>query len=289
VEESAFMHKTFSLCFTLSLVGCGAPAPSPRTPSDPTPAAATTLTDSGPHAAKPATSASTTLEIPDYVRSAVAAPDRSDADRALDGGRQPDKMLAFFGIRPGMQVAEIGAGGGYTSELLARVVGSSGKVYGENPKVILERFANEPWTARLAKPALQNVVRADRELDDPLPPAASELDAVLSVLIYHDTVWLGADRDKMNQAVFRALKHGGVYGIVDHSAPVGSGLTVVQTTHRIDEKTLRAEVERAGFRLAGEGDFLRNPKDTRDWNDSPKVAGERRGTSDRFVLKYVKP
>ena len=82
----------------------------------------------------------------------VAAPDRSDADRALDAGRFPAEMLAFFGIRPGMRVAELGAGGGYTTELLARAVGPTGRVYGQNSKFVLERFAEKPWSERLAKP-----------------------------------------------------------------------------------------------------------------------------------------
>lgn len=223
------------------------------------------------------------------MRAAVDAPDRSPEDRALDGGRKPDLMLAFFGIQPGMKVAELGAGDGYTTELLARVVGASGKVYGQNSPMILEKFANAPWTARLAKPALANVVRADREFDDPLPPEATNLDAVIDVLFYHDTVWIGTDREKMNRAIFNALRPGGIYGIVDHSAAPGSGLSVVQTLHRIEESTLRAEVEHAGFKLVEEASFLKNPNDARDWSDSPRVAGERRGTSDRFVLKFKKP
>src|SRR5262249_51981469 len=154
---------------------------------------------------------------------AVAATDRSEADRAMDAGRHPAEMLAFFGIAPGMRVGEISAGGGYTTELLARTVGPSGKVYAQNSKVILEKFAAKPWAARLDKPVNANVVRSDRELEDPFPPEAKELDAVLDVLFYHDSVWMKADRAKMNQAIFAALKHGGVYGIVDHSGKAGTG------------------------------------------------------------------
>jgi predicted methyltransferase len=80
-----------------------------------------------------------------------------------------------------------------------------------------------------------------------------------------------------------------VYGIVDHSGRDGTGAAEVKTLHRIEEKLVREEIERAGFRLAAEGAFLRNPGDARDWNASPSAAGEKRGTSDRFVLKYVKP
>lgn len=63
----------------------------------------------------------------------------------------------------------------------------------------------------------------------------------------------------------------------------------MKTLHRVDEAAVRAEVERAGFVLRTESNFLRNPSDTRDWNDSPVAAGERRGMSDRFALLFVKP
>ena len=227
--------------------------------------------------------------VPAAIRAAVDAPDRSEADRALDAGRHPAEVLAFFGIAPGMHVADLGAGGGYTTELLVRIVGPKGVVYGQNNKFILDRFAQAPWSARLQKPVMKNVVRVDREFDDPLPPEAHDLDAVVMVLFYHDTVWLGTDRAKMNAAVFRALKPGGVFAIVVHSAKEGAGTSVAQTFHRIEEATLVKEVQAAGFRLAASSDVLRNPADTRDWNDSPIAAGERRGTSDRFTLAFRKP
>jgi len=232
---------------------------------------------------------STTVAVPDPVRAIVAAPDRSEADRALDAGRHPAEMLAFFRVAPGMKVAELGAGGGYTTELLARAVGTTGVVYAQNSKFILERFAAKPWSERLAKPVMKRVVRVDREFDDPLPAEARGLDAVFMVLFYHDTVWLKVDRASMNKAIFAALKPGGIFAVIDHSAKSGTGLAEVQTLHRIDEQTLKDEIERAGFALGREGDFLRNPGDARDWNDSPTAAAERRGTSDRFVLEFVKP
>jgi len=223
------------------------------------------------------------------AKAVVAAPDRSDADRALDAGRHPAEMLAFFAIAPGMRVAELGAGGGYTAELLARAISPNGTVYAQNSKFLLERFAEKPWSERLQKPAMANVVRLDRPFDDPFPSEVRDLDAVLIVLFYHDTYWQKVDRARMNAAVFRALKPGGVYGIVDHSARAGSGAADVETLHRIEEPTLIADVEQAGFELAGSAEFLRHPDDPRDWSASPRTAGEKRGTSDRFVLKFVKP
>jgi predicted methyltransferase len=219
----------------------------------------------------------------------VNAADRSDADKKLDAGRHPAELLSFFRIAPGMRVGEIAAGGGYTTELLARAVGPSGQVYGQNSKWLLERFAEKPWSERLAKPVMKNVVRIDREFEDPLPPEAKNLDAVFCVLFYHDLHWLGADVDKMNRAVFGALKPGGTFAIVDHSGRDGTGSTEAKTLHRIEEKVVRAEVEKAGFRLRTEGSFLRNANDARDWNASPSAAAEKRGTSDRFVLAFERP
>jgi predicted methyltransferase len=80
-----------------------------------------------------------------------------------------------------------------------------------------------------------------------------------------------------------------VYAVVDHSGRTGSGSSETQTLHRIEESVVKAEIESAGFNLAEEASFLRNPQDARDWNDSPMAAQARRGTSDRFVLKFIKP
>jgi predicted methyltransferase len=268
-----------------SLVSCGGATTSG--PGAPSSAPASAGAPSGMPATSTATSkAPTTGEAAQAV---VNAPDRSEADRNLDAGRQPAKLLEFFHVGPGMRVAELAAGGGYTTELLARAVGPSGKVYGQNPKWILERFAEKPWSERLTKPVMKNVVRVDREFEDPLPPEAHDLDAVFCVLFYHDLFWLNADRDKVNRAVFKALKPGGVYAIVDHSGRAGTEGSEAKTLHRVEEKVVRAEIEKAGFRLRGEGTFLRNPNDSRDWNASPMAAADKRGTSDRFVLAFDKP
>jgi len=276
------MRIPLALLLWVLAPGCATePSPPAQTPA---PAAAAPALPSAQTVAPPAK-----VDVPPAIQAIVDAPDRAPEDRALDGGRHPAETLAFFGVAPGMKVAELGAGGGYTTELLARAVGPSGIVYGQNSRFIIERFAEKPWRERLAKPVNKNVVRVDREFVDPLPPEVKDLDAVFVVLFYHDTVWMDVDRAQMNAAVFRALKSGGVYGIVDHNARDGSGLADVKTFHRIEEKVVREEIEHAGFRLAAEAGFLRNPSDKRDWNDSPSAAGERRGTSDRFVLEFVKP
>jgi len=256
--------RSLLLVACLSLAGC---AHSPQPESSPSPAAISAAA----------------------AQAIIQAPDRTEADRALDEGRHPAALLEFVGVGSGMKVAELMAGGGYTTELLARAVGPTGVVYGHNPKFVLERFAEKPWSERLARPVNAQVVRVDREFDEPLPPEAANLDAVVSNIIYHDTVWLKADRTKMNAAVFQALKPGGVYVVLDSSAKAGTGVNDAQTLHRIDEQVVRDEVLAAGFQLAGQSDVWRNPQDARDWNSSPVAAGERRGTSDRFALKFIKP
>ena len=219
----------------------------------------------------------------------VATADRTEADRKLDAGRKPVQYLRFLRIEPGMKVAELFAGGGYTTELLARAVGPAGVVYGQNTKAVLAKFAEKPWSERLARPVNHNVVRVDRELDDPFPPEAHDLDVVVSNIVYHDAVWLGVDRRKMNRAVSAALKRGGRYVVCDSSAKEGSGTADAETLHRIDEQVVRDEIGAAGFTVFGEANFLRNRADTRDWNSSPMAAGDRRGTSDRFCIAFRKP
>lgn len=250
-----------------------------------------TTTPSAPSASPGSASMATptAIAVSPELRAIVEAPDRDPRDRAIDAGRKPGELLAFVGVKPGMKVAELGAGGGYTAELLARAVGSSGVVYGQNNPWIIEAFAKKPWAERLDKPVNKNVVGVTREFDDPLPPEATDLDAVVCILFYHDTFWLNVDRAKMNAAVFRALKPGGVYVVVDHSGRAGTGVGEVKTLHRIEESVVRSEIEKSGFKLAAEGSFLREPADARDWNASPMAAGDKRGHSDRFALKFVKP
>jgi predicted methyltransferase len=101
---------------------------------------------------------------------------------------------------------------------------------------------------------------------------------------YHDLGWMGVDRAQMNAAIFRALKPGGYYVIADHAGRPGTGISESGTLHRIEESFLRAEVEAAGFKLAEEGNFLRNPNDPRDKN-TPDPAQPK----DEFVLKFIKP
>jgi predicted methyltransferase len=219
---------------------------------------------------------------PDYA-AIIAAPDRSDADRQTDKRRNPEKLLAFTGIRPGMKVLDIGAGGGYSTELDARAAAPNGVVYGQNPADLRER-GKEAFEARMKTPAMKNVVAVVQPFDDPVPADVRDLDVVTFFFAYHDTTYMKVDRAQMNRKLFAALKPGGSLVIADHSARAGEGTSVANTLHRIEQITLREEIEAAGFKLAAEGDFLRHPEDSRDFNVNRPT-----GAVDEFVLRFERP
>ena len=213
----------------------------------------------------------------------VASPDRSDADRQTDQRRQPARMLVFTGVESGMKVLDMGAGAGYSTELLARAVGTAGVVYAQESAAVMERVKDK-FDIRAEKPAMKNVVHLIRNYDDPLPPDVNGLDLITFFFAYHDVTYMPVDRAEMNKKMLAALKPGGFLVIADHSARAGEGTSVAKTLHRIEESKLRQEIEAAGFKLVAEADFLRHPEDPRDAAVfRPQVP------VDEFVLKYQKP
>ena len=219
---------------------------------------------------------------PDYA-AIIAAADRSDADRQTDARRDPMQLLAFAAVRPGMKVLDMGAGGGYSSELFARAVATSGVVYAQNAADLGER-AKARFEARLKTPPGKNIVPLVRRFDDPAPADVGELDLITFLFFYHDTTYMNVDRTAMNRKLYALLKSGGVLVVADHSARAGDGTSVGKTFHRIEENALRSEVEAAGFKLVAQGDFWRHADDTRDFSVQPPSGRP----IDEFVLKFQK-
>jgi predicted methyltransferase len=215
------------------------------------------------------------------IEAIVGAADRSDADRRNDARRKPVEMLAFSGVRPGMAVLDVSAGGGYTTELLARATGPNGRAFGQTP-----RAPGATLAARLKTPAGAHIVSVVQPFENPAPAevAAGGLDLVTLMFNYHDFGAMGVDRARLNAAVFAALKPGGFYVIADHSGRDGTGISESSTLHRVEEALVRREVEAAGFRLAAAGAFLRNPADPRDREEPVPPMPK-----DEFVLRFVKP
>jgi predicted methyltransferase len=226
--------------------------------------------------------------IPAYIASAVANPARPDADRQRDDARKPADVIAFAGLKPGQSIADFIPGTGYYSRIFSGVVGGKGHVYAFYPAE-LKNFIKQPLPAVDQKPfaGFDNVTARVAPANEFAPPV--KLDMVWISDNYHDLhdpFFAPADLAKVNAAVFGALKSGGVYLVLDHAAEAGSGLRDTNTRHRIDEATVKTEVEAAGFKLAGESEALKNPADTHLVAIfDPSI----RGHTDQFVLKFRKP
>ena len=219
---------------------------------------------------------------PDYA-ALLAAPDRSDADRQADQRRDPLPLLKFADPRPGMKVLDMGAGGGYSTELMARAVAPNGVVYGQYPADGPQR-AIDAFNARLKTPGMKNAVADFRPFDDPIAPDMPPLDLITFLFYYHDTTYMNVDRAQMDRKMFAALKPGGYLVLADHSAAPGSDISVGKSLHRIDEAVVRKELEAAGFKFVAAGDFWRVPGDTHDFSSLRPPS-----PVDGFVLKYQKP
>lgn len=153
---------------------------------------------------------------------------------------QTQSVLDALRLRAGSTVADIGAGGGWFSVRAARRVGKNGKVLAEdiNPRAI------ETIRERAEREHLPEIETVLGTPDDPkLPP--DSLDAAIMLRVYHEV----AHPPLMLEALHRALKPGGRFGVIDHP---GNG-----ADHGIDADVVRHEVERAGFRYVGLYDFTK--------------------------------
>jgi predicted methyltransferase len=220
---------------------------------------------------------------------AVAAAGRSDKDRDRDQRDKPAEVLALAGFGPGMRVADVFGGGGYYSEILAHVVGPTGKVLlVNNPPYAA--YAGEDLAARFKDGRLAEIERLIVPSDD-LKLGEARLDGALLVMSYHDLYFSDAkqfpriDAGQFLEQLRRALKPGATLLIVDHAAAAGSGNAPAQTLHRIDESFAIRDIESHGFRLVRKYDGLRNPAD-----DHTKLVFDPavRGHTDRFVHLYAR-
>jgi predicted methyltransferase len=222
---------------------------------------------------------------PAYVAAAVSDASRPAADTARDADRKPADVLAFAGVKPGDTVGELIPGGGYYTRLLSKIVGPSGKVYALWPEGLAKARPQMLDAMKEIGPNVVNVLYTDTSLNAPEP-----LDLVWTSENYHDfhnapPGGTAPDIADFNKAVFAALKPGGVFLVEDHAAAAGAGPGVTSTLHRIDPAQVKAEVEAAGFTLAGSSAALANPAD-------PHTVGvfdpSIRGHSDKLLFKFKK-
>lgn len=285
----------FALAATLGLAACGQKSEQPATPI----AAADQPAETTP----PATIADVQVERIDTV---LAGSWRSDANKARDIYRHPKETLAFFGVKPESSVIEIAPGGGWYSEILAPLVKGSGNYVAafaedatseysaRNNAKLREKFAADAERFGDAKFAEFNIKTPDLGAD-------GSADFVLTFRNVHN--WLGGGNGPAMFAAFeKALKPGGVLGVVEHRAAAGANLAADDKSGYLETATVIKLATDAGFQLVEESEINANPKDTKDyekgvWTLPPSLAlGDvdrdkylAIGESDRMTLKFVKP
>jgi len=218
-----------------------------------------------------------------HIVAAVASSARPDADRVRDADRKPAQMLAFAGIAPGQRVADFIPGGGYFTRIFSEAVGAGGKVVALLPPPNPQR-PDDAFRAVAAEYANVEIVQQSFTT----LTVAEPCDAIFTAQNYHDLhlARLALDVAAVNRQIFAALKPGGVYVVVDHSAKPGADVGVADTLHRIDPALVRRELEAAGFVYDGDSGVLRNPADTLELGVfDPAI----RGKTDQFVLRFRKP
>jgi predicted methyltransferase len=230
------------------------------------------------------------LAIPRYIEKAVADSKRPETDRSRDADRKPAECLAFAGVKPGEQVVELIPGSGYFTRLFSDIVGPKGKVYAVAPPRRPDTPADRPDPAAPVQaiagdPHYSNVVVMVGRLSELDLP--KDVDLVWTSQNYHDFHNIpNVDVLDIDKKAFAALKPGGIYLVLDHSAAPGSGFRDTSTLHRIDEEAVKKEVMQAGFELLGESEALRNANDPRTAKVfDPSI----RGKTDQFILKFRKP
>ncbi|OOG46072.1 class I SAM-dependent methyltransferase [Rhodanobacter sp. C01] len=226
--------------------------------------------------------------IPAGVTKALADPARQ-ADAVDDARRKIAEVMAFAEVKPGQRVLELVPGSGYWTRVFSAIVGPQGHVYtvwpDEMGKYSAKSFAN--WQHLVATPHYANVSLLKQpaaQLNAPKP-----VDLVFTAQNYHDyhDPFMGpVDMAKFDKEVYAALKPGGLFVVIDHVAPTGSGIADTDTLHRIDPAVVKQEVEAAGFVFDGESQVLRNPADSHDKKVfDPSI----RGHTDQFIYRFRKP
>jgi predicted methyltransferase len=224
------------------------------------------------------------------MKAAVADTARPAADTARDEYRKPAQMLAFAGIAPGKVVVDMLPGGGYFTRIFAKAVEPGGRVYayfGTQYDARLKTQNKDPDNQFAdLKAAYKNLGVVHGPLVQFVTP--EPVDVVWTADNYHDMHTKAYDMDvsAVNKAIYKSLKPGGYYIIVDHKAAESTGNDVGEALHRIKESTTKTEVEAAGFKLVAEGKDMLNATD-----DGTKRVFEAdvRGKTSQFMLKFQKP
>jgi len=245
----------------------------------------------------------------DVIASAVTSDLRSEQS-ARDVYRNPQQTLEFFGLQPDMTVVEVSPGGGWYTSILNPIVKDKGKFYAAHFHV----FEGAPGFYQRSLSGFKEKVNSNPlysgiEITEfhhskalNIAPEGSA-DMVLTFRNVHNWYMGGGDEGVENsfKAFSKALKKGGVLGVVDHRLPEHMDEAAQKRTGYMKQSYVVAAAEKAGFKLVASSEINANPKDTTEhprgvWTLPPRLAlGDENkakymaiGESDRMTLKFVK-
>lgn len=231
-------------------------------------------------------SAESTLK--EKVQAAMTNDIRQTSDTERDENRKPLETLSFFGLEPDMRIVELIPGGGWYTKILAPVVADEGQYYAAiGSGRVTERLFSQPGFEK-AKTTAEDA-RLWREEGarfyslDVESLGVSDVDMVLTFRNYHNFNEQG--RRKMNEVAFAALKPGGIYAVVDHTARHNEPASNANR-RRIDPVMAIHEIQQAGFELVDYSDLHYKEDDELRYEVGAKSVT---GNTDRWTLKFKKP
>ena len=233
----------------------------------------------GAQTTRPAPAASQGAIPSAAVAAALADPARAD-QAGDDERRKAAAVIAFAGVEPGDVVIDFLPGAGYWTRIFSPLVGSAGHVYALWPS-IASKYAGRQLPALQGR-GLPNVTAEVQAT--PFPAVPRPADVFWTAQNYHDIPAAGVAQ--FNAAVFKALKPGGTYLVIDHADARGALPSAEGDKHRIDPAVVRSQVQSAGFRFVGQSPALANPADD---HSKPVFDPSIRGRTDQFVYKFRKP
>ena len=233
-------------------------------------------------------SAQAANDIDAKVEAALAAEARPEADRDRDRNRRPLQTLQFFGLKDNMRVLELLPGGGWYTRLLAPVLADNGKLYvalgtGRVSRTILTEPGFEKVEVLETNENTHRPEGSRHYTMDPFDFGVSDLDMVLTFRNVHN---FGAEgRAIMHREAFKALKSGGVYGVVDHTRRHMEP-DDPENRRRIDPVLVIKEVQAAGFEFVDYSDLHYRADDELEYEVGRRSVS---GNTDRFTFLFRKP
>jgi predicted methyltransferase len=236
------------------------------------------------------------------LMAAIQSEDRSTKNIARDKYRNPAKTLTFFQIKPDMRVVELSPGGGWYTEILANYIHNPGVViaahFNADSKREYFRKSRERFEKKVIEKSMYDnvyIVNLSSEL-----AKEGSVDAVLTFRNLHN--WLGPQMDLIFSNSFKALKSGGLFGIVEHRANPGTSISDMKKSGYVTEEHAIKIAKKHGFILVAKSEINANPKDTKDhpkgvWTLPPSLRLKdidkdkylSIGESDRMTLLFKKP